>query len=57
MIYEHEGLRHAWPGIVEGMGLIGSEQIQGRASISGQAVSPTYRELYDGERHRHHDAA
>ena len=35
MIYEHEGLRRAWPGIVEGMDLIGSEQIQGRASFAG----------------------
>src|SRR5262249_15487443 len=30
-----EGLRQAWPGIVEGMDLIGSEQIQGRASFAG----------------------
>src|SRR6516165_3291348 len=35
MIYEHEGLRQAWPGIVEGLDLIGSEQIQGRASLAG----------------------
>jgi carbon-monoxide dehydrogenase medium subunit len=35
MVYEHEGLRQAWPGIVEGMDLIGSEQIQGRASFAG----------------------
>ena len=35
MIYEHEELRQAWPGIVEGMELIGSEQIQGRASFAG----------------------
>jgi carbon-monoxide dehydrogenase medium subunit len=35
MIYEHEGLGRAWPGIVEGMDLIGSEQIQGRASFAG----------------------
>ena len=35
IIYEHEGLRQAWPGIVEGMELIGSEQIQGRASFAG----------------------
>jgi CO/xanthine dehydrogenase FAD-binding subunit len=35
MIYEHEALTHAWPGIVEGMDLIGSEQIQGRASLAG----------------------
>src|SRR6267143_3829173 len=31
MIYEHEALTRAWPGIVEGLDLIGSEQIQGRA--------------------------
>jgi CO/xanthine dehydrogenase FAD-binding subunit len=35
MIYEHEALKEAWPGIVEGMDLIGSEQIQGRASLAG----------------------
>src|SRR5712675_481466 len=35
MIYEHEALTHAWPGIVEGLDLIGSEQIQGRASLVG----------------------
>ena len=35
MIYENEALTRAWPGIVEGMDLIGSEQIQGRASLAG----------------------
>jgi carbon-monoxide dehydrogenase medium subunit len=35
MIYENEALKLAWPGIVEGMDLIGSEQIQGRASLAG----------------------
>jgi CO/xanthine dehydrogenase FAD-binding subunit len=35
MIYENEALTRAWPGIVEGMDLIGSEQIQGRASFAG----------------------
>jgi carbon-monoxide dehydrogenase medium subunit len=35
MVYEHEGLTKAWPGIVEGLDLIGSEQIQGRASLGG----------------------
>jgi carbon-monoxide dehydrogenase medium subunit len=34
-VYEHAALRRAWPGIVEGMELIGSEQIQGRASFAG----------------------
>jgi len=28
-------LSHAWPGIVEGVDLIGSQQIQGRASLAG----------------------
>jgi CO/xanthine dehydrogenase FAD-binding subunit len=35
MVYQHAGLTAAWPGIVEGMDLIGSEQIQGRASFAG----------------------
>jgi CO/xanthine dehydrogenase FAD-binding subunit len=35
MLFENEALTHAWPGIVEGMDLIGSEQIQGRASLAG----------------------
>jgi len=35
MLYENEALTRAWPGIVEGMDLIGSEQIQGRASLAG----------------------
>ena len=35
MVYENEALTRAWPGIVEGMDLIGSEQIQGRASFGG----------------------
>src|ERR1700736_6089540 len=35
MIYENEALTRAWPGIVEGMDLIGSEQIQGRGSFAG----------------------
>jgi CO/xanthine dehydrogenase FAD-binding subunit len=35
MIFENEALTRAWPGIVEGMDLIGSEQIQGRASLAG----------------------
>ncbi|HEX3860412.1 MAG TPA: xanthine dehydrogenase family protein subunit M [Stellaceae bacterium] len=32
---DHKGLEHAWPGIVEGADLIGSTQIQGRASLAG----------------------
>src|SRR5580693_8427124 len=35
VIYENEALTRAWPGIVEGMDVIGSEQIQGRASLAG----------------------
>jgi carbon-monoxide dehydrogenase medium subunit len=32
---EHAGLAKAWPGIVEGANLIGSTQVQGRASLAG----------------------
>jgi len=32
---EHEGLCTDWPGVVEAAGLIGSTQIQGRATIAG----------------------
>ncbi len=32
---EHAGLRKAWPGVVEATGLIGSTQIQGRATLAG----------------------
>jgi CO/xanthine dehydrogenase FAD-binding subunit len=35
MLSEHEALSYAWPGIVEGVDLIGSQQIQGRASLAG----------------------
>ncbi len=35
MLSAHERLEHAFPGIVEGVDLIGSTQIQGRASIAG----------------------
>jgi CO/xanthine dehydrogenase FAD-binding subunit len=34
-IGEHEGLGDAWPGVVEAANLIGSTQIQGRASLAG----------------------
>ena len=32
---EHAGLVAAWPGVVEGAGLIGSTQVQGRATMAG----------------------
>ncbi|MGH6718400.1 MAG: FAD binding domain-containing protein [Alphaproteobacteria bacterium] len=32
---EHKALRKAWPGVVESANLIGSTQIQGRATIAG----------------------
>lgn len=32
---EHAALCKAWPGVVEGMDLVGSTQIQGRASLGG----------------------
>jgi CO/xanthine dehydrogenase FAD-binding subunit len=35
MIGEHEALGEAWPGVVEATNLIGSTQIQGRASLAG----------------------
>jgi len=35
MLSDHKALEHAYPGIVEGVDLIGSQQIQGRASLAG----------------------
>ena len=35
LIGEHEALRKAWPGVVEAANLIGSTQVQGRASLGG----------------------
>ncbi|MCP4071390.1 MAG: xanthine dehydrogenase family protein subunit M [Hyphomicrobiales bacterium] len=32
---EHDGVRDLWPGCVEAAGLIGSTQVQGRATIAG----------------------
>jgi carbon-monoxide dehydrogenase medium subunit len=32
---EHQGLKKAWPGVVEAANLIGSDQIQGRATLPG----------------------
>ena len=34
-IHDHAGLRKAWPGVVEAINLIGSKQVQGRASAGG----------------------
>ena len=35
VVGEHEALGEAWPGVVEATNLIGSTQVQGRASIGG----------------------
>jgi CO/xanthine dehydrogenase FAD-binding subunit len=35
VIGEHAALRKAWPGVVEAANLIGSTQVQGRASLAG----------------------
>jgi CO/xanthine dehydrogenase FAD-binding subunit len=35
LLGEHAGLTKAWPGVVEGANLIGSTQVQGRASLAG----------------------
>jgi CO/xanthine dehydrogenase FAD-binding subunit len=35
MLSEHKQLEHAYPGVVEGVDLIGSMQIQGRCSLAG----------------------
>ncbi len=35
LIGEHEALRRAWPGVVEAANLIGSTQVQGRATLAG----------------------
>ena len=35
VIGENEALRRAWPGVVEATNLIGSTQVQGRASLAG----------------------
>lgn len=34
-ITEHQGLGRDWPGLVEAVGLIGSTQVQGRATLAG----------------------
>ncbi|MGD1923685.1 MAG: FAD binding domain-containing protein [Paracoccaceae bacterium] len=35
MLGEHAGVSAAWPGVVEGLGLVGSTQIQSRATLGG----------------------
>ncbi|MGB0440515.1 MAG: FAD binding domain-containing protein [Paracoccaceae bacterium] len=35
MLGEHAGVKALWPGVVEGMELIGSTQVQGRATLAG----------------------
>ena len=35
VIGQHKGLKAAWPGVVEAANLIGSDQIQGRATLAG----------------------
>jgi carbon-monoxide dehydrogenase medium subunit len=35
LIGEHDALRQAWPGVVEAANLIGSTQVQGRATLAG----------------------
>lgn len=35
VLAEHEGFRKAWPGVLEAINLIGSKQVQGRASAGG----------------------
>jgi CO/xanthine dehydrogenase FAD-binding subunit len=34
-VMEHEGFNAAWPGVVDGVSLIGSIQIRGRATVGG----------------------
>ncbi len=35
MVEAHAGMNKAWPGVVEALDLIGSQQIQGRCSLAG----------------------
>jgi carbon-monoxide dehydrogenase medium subunit len=39
VIGEHEALRKAWPGVVEAANLIGSTQVQGRATLAGNVCN------------------
>ncbi len=36
---EHEGVATLWPGVVEAFELIGSTQVQGRATMAGNCVT------------------
>jgi CO/xanthine dehydrogenase FAD-binding subunit len=38
-IGEHDALRRAWPGVVEAANLIGSTQVQGRATLAGNVCN------------------
>ena len=42
VIGECEALRQAWPGVVEAANLIGSTQIQGRATLAGNLLQRTH---------------
>jgi carbon-monoxide dehydrogenase medium subunit len=35
LLGEHKGLKRAWPGVIEAANLIGSTQVQGRATLAG----------------------
>ena len=61
MVEAHAGLNKAWPGVVEALDLIGSTQIQGRASLAGNlcnaspaadSVPALYRGRRDSRRGR-----
>ena len=44
VISECEALRQAWPGVVEAANLIGSTQVQGRASLAGNLCNASPRD-------------